>query len=29
MQPPQTMGWPEDKLIDVVTKESMIGVSRL
>jgi nitrile hydratase len=29
MQPPQTVGWPEEKLIDVVTKESMIGVSRL
>lgn len=28
-QPPETMGWPEDKLVDIVTKESMIGVARL
>ncbi len=29
VQPPQTVGWSEEKLIEVVTKESMIGVSRL
>jgi nitrile hydratase len=29
VQPPETIGWPEDKLIDIVTKESMIGVARL
>jgi nitrile hydratase len=29
VQPPSTLGWPEDKLVDVVTKDSMIGVSRL
>ena len=29
VQPPSTLGWPEDKLVDVVTKDSLIGVSRL
>jgi nitrile hydratase len=29
VQPPSTLGWPEDKLADVVTKDAMIGVSRL
>ncbi len=29
VQPPETVGWPEEKLIDIVTKESMIGVARL
>ena len=29
LQPPETIGWPEQKLVDVVTKESMIGVARL
>jgi nitrile hydratase len=29
VQPPQTVGWPEDKLAEIVTKESMIGVARL
>jgi nitrile hydratase subunit alpha len=29
VQPPSTLGWPEGKLVDVVTKDSMIGVSRL
>jgi nitrile hydratase subunit alpha len=29
VQPPHTVGWPEDKLVDIVTKESMIGVARL
>ena len=28
-QPPETIGWPEDKLASIVTKESMIGVERL
>ncbi len=29
MQPPETIGWPEEKLVDVVTRDSMIGVARL
>ena len=29
VQPPESVGWPEDKLAAVVTKESMIGVARL
>jgi nitrile hydratase subunit alpha len=29
MQPPQTIGWPEDKLAAIVTRDSMIGVARL
>ena len=28
-QPPRTKGWSEDKLADIVTKDSMIGVARL
>jgi nitrile hydratase subunit alpha len=28
-QPPATLGWPEDRLADVVTRDSLIGVSRL
>lgn len=28
-QPPHTLGWPEARLADVVTRDSMIGVSRL
>jgi nitrile hydratase len=28
-QPPHTIGWPEEKLVDVVTRDSMIGVERL
>ena len=28
-QPPETIGWPEDKLADIVTRDSMIGVARL
>jgi nitrile hydratase subunit alpha len=28
-QPAETVGWPEEKLVDIVTKESMIGVARL
>ena len=28
-QPPHTLGWPEEKLADVVTRDSMIGVARL
>jgi nitrile hydratase len=29
IQPPQTMGWPEEKLAKIVTQDSMIGASRL
>jgi nitrile hydratase subunit alpha len=29
LQPPETIGWPEDKLAALVTKDSMIGVARL
>ena len=29
VQPPETIGWSEDKLAAIVTKESMIGVARL
>ncbi len=29
VQPPATLGWTEDKLAQIVTKESMIGVARL
>ena len=29
MQPPETIGWPEDKLAEIVTRDSLIGVSRL
>jgi len=29
VQPPQTIGWPEDKLAEIVTRDSMIGVARL
>jgi nitrile hydratase len=29
VQPPETIGWPEQRLIDIVSKESMIGVARL
>ena len=29
MQPPETLGWPEEKLVDIVTRDSMIGVARL
>ena len=28
-QPPETIGWAEDKLTDIVTRDSMIGVARL
>ena len=28
-QPPETIGWPEDKLAGIVTRDSMIGVARL
>jgi nitrile hydratase len=28
-QPPHTLGWPEEKLADVVTRDSLIGVARL
>ena len=29
MQPPRTHGWSEERLREVVTRDSMIGVSRL
>lgn len=29
VQPPESLGWTEDKLVQIVTKESMIGVARL
>ncbi len=29
VQPPHTLGWPEEQLVDLVSKESMIGVARL
>jgi nitrile hydratase subunit alpha len=29
VQPPATVGWSEEKLTAIVTKESMIGVARL
>ena len=29
MQPPETIGWPEDKLAAIVTRDSLIGVARL
>ena len=29
VQPPHTVGWPEEKLVELVSKESMIGVARL
>lgn len=28
-QPKETVGWPEDKLVGIVTRDSMIGVARL
>jgi nitrile hydratase len=29
VQPLHTVGWPEERLVDIVTKDAMIGVSRL
>ena len=29
LQPPATIGWPEEKLAAIVTRDSMIGVARL
>jgi nitrile hydratase len=29
VQPPETIGWPEERLASIVTRDSMIGVSRL
>ena len=29
VQPPETIGWPEEKLAEIVTRDSMIGVARL
>lgn len=28
-QPPETVGWPEEKLVGIVTRDSLIGVARL
>ena len=28
-QPAHTIGWPEEKLVDIVTRDAMIGVARL
>jgi nitrile hydratase subunit alpha len=29
VQPPHTLGWPEEKLAEIVTRDGMIGVARL
>ncbi len=29
VQPPETLGWPEDRLAEIVTRDAMIGVARL
>src|SRR5687767_94009 len=29
MQPPESVGWPEERLVSIVTRDSMIGVARL
>ena len=29
VQPPETIGWPEDKLAGIVTRDGLIGVARL
>jgi nitrile hydratase len=29
VQPAHTVGWPEDRLVEIVTRDSMIGVERL
>jgi nitrile hydratase len=29
VQPPETLGWPEEKLAEIVTRDGMIGVARL
>ena len=29
LQPPESIGWPEEKLATIVTRDSMIGVTRL
>ena len=28
-QPPETIGWPEERLVDIVTRDAMIGVARV
>jgi nitrile hydratase len=28
-QPPETIGWPEERLVSIVTRDAMIGVARL
>jgi nitrile hydratase len=29
MQPPETIGWPAEKLAELVTQDGMIGVAQL
>ena len=29
LQPPESVGWPEERLVSIVTRDSMIGVARL
>jgi nitrile hydratase len=29
VQPPETVGWPEERLVEIVTRDSMVGVARL
>lgn len=29
VQPPETVGWPEERLAEIVTRDAMIGVARL
>jgi nitrile hydratase len=29
VQPPETIGWPEEKLAQIVTRDAMVGVARL
>ena len=29
LQPPETVGWPEDRLATIVTRDALIGVARL
>jgi len=29
VQPPETIGWSEDRLVDIVTRDGMIGVARV
>jgi len=29
VQPPETVGWPEERLVEIVSRDSMVGVARL